>query len=113
MVYERGLGLLQYAASFGTPTLGAQPVSDPAPGPSASAPLVQELFPRSTPTLGGAIGNQVTWMLVNTPLPGTDDKQDTLSLFFNAQAVTNVDLTTGQCAAPGGQFLIGAIKTFF
>ena len=65
-------------------------------------------------TFGLAIGNQSTWTLASRPLPGTkDDMQDTLSFFFNAQAVANVDLTNGRGSAPGGQFLIGSILTFF
>lgn len=65
-------------------------------------------------TFGLAFGNQSTWTLTSRPLPGTkDDMQDTLSFFFNAQAVANVDLTNGRGSAPGGQFLIGSILTFF
>jgi len=65
-------------------------------------------------TFGLAIGNQATWTILRKPLPGTtDDFQDTLSLFLNAQVVSNVDLSNGQCAAPSGQFLVGVIKTFF
>jgi peptidoglycan hydrolase-like protein with peptidoglycan-binding domain len=81
--------------------------------PFVAVMLAKNFSPNQPATLGGAIGNQVTWTLLSKPLPGTDDKQDTLSLFFNAQAVANVDLTTGRCAAPSAQFLIGAIKTFF
>ncbi|WP_395696472.1 peptidoglycan-binding protein [Methylocella sp.] len=70
--------------------------------------------PQGAPTVGLAVGNQITWTLSSKPLPGTaDDKQDTLSLFLNLQAVTNTDLSNGQSSAPGGQFLLGAIKTFF
>lgn len=65
------------------------------------------------PSIGLAVGNQATWTLLSKPLPGTDDKQDTLSLFLNAQAIVNTDLSNGRSSAPGGQFLIGAIKTFF
>ncbi len=64
-------------------------------------------------SIGLAIGNQATWTILRRPLPGTNDMQDTLSLFLNAQAVANVDLHKGECAAPSGQFLLGLVKTFF
>jgi hypothetical protein len=60
-----------------------------------------------------ALGNQATWTLLHRRLPGTDDDQDTLSFFLNGQAVSNVGLSNGRCAAPSGQFLIGVLKTFF
>lgn len=63
-------------------------------------------------TAGLAIGNQVTWTLLSRPLPGTNDQQDTLSLFLNAQLVSTTTLSNGHSAAPGGQFLIGVTKTF-
>ncbi len=80
--------------------------------------MLQENFknnfgPAGPPSIGLALGNQATWTLLSKPLPGTNDQQDTLSLFFNAQAVSNTDLSNGRSSAPGGQFLLGVIKTFF
>ena len=64
--------------------------------------------------IGLAVGNQASWVLIERNLPGTTDKQDVLSIFFNGQVVTNVALQKGHVASPpDAQLMIGATVTLF
>ena len=61
------------------------------------------------PSIELAIGNQVSWNLVERNLPGSTDKQDTVSLFFNGQVATSIALEQGHVASPpAAQFMLGA-----
>ncbi|MCW6512346.1 peptidoglycan-binding domain-containing protein [Lichenifustis flavocetrariae] len=66
-------------------------------------------------TAGLAIGNQISWKLIERRLPGAqtdDDTQDTVSVFFNGQIVSNTALTNGRTAAPSGSAMLGLTYTF-
>ena len=66
-------------------------------------------------TFGLAFGNQISWKLIERLLPGAktpDDTQDTVSVFFNGQVVSNTALTNGRTAAPGGSAMLGLTYTF-
>ncbi|RFB76351.1 peptidoglycan-binding protein [Methylovirgula sp. 4M-Z18] len=63
-----------------------------------------------SPTAGLALGNQTNLSLSDVVINGI--KQPRLAVFFNLQAVANVDLNTGLGAAPSVQGLLGLSWTF-
>ncbi len=78
--------------------------------------LNNKLKHNPAPTVGGAIGNQITWKLIERKLPGAvtpDDTQDTVSVFFNGQVASSTALNNGQAQAPVLSGMLGVTWSFF